>query len=222
MRRYLLLLVVLCFGGAAAAQSAAEDLHLKKLNAADQARAKSMLVRKSDLPAWFRSGRFNLVPNDDSPNPFCTLSAPQLVITGEAATPDFDRPDGFVSSVGQVYETLDDADASWLFGTSASGEKCTRDDIALGTQKAGASVVAAFHRVAFPRLAQQSVAYRAVLSRSGVRVYSDMVMMQNSRAHAWLVFLRVGAPLSRSFRLRLARRVAARMNSAMKNDPNLR
>ena len=65
------------------------------------------------------------------------------------------------------------------------------------------------------------MAYRTVFSVRGVRGYLDTVILQHSRAHAWLAFNRVGAPVPRSERLRLARLVAARMKIAMRDDANL-
>ena len=145
------LVVALLCAGPALAQV---ELHLKQINPSDQARARAMLLRKSDLGgSYYRYGRLRVIPDDeDSPNPFCTLSSPQLVVTGEASGPDFDWPTAYISSVGQVYATLDDSDASWLFGTSAVGEKCTRDDIESAVRKAGGRLVSPFRRVASPPL----------------------------------------------------------------------
>jgi hypothetical protein len=72
-----------------------------------------------------------------------------------------------------------------------------------------------FKKIAFPKLAQRSVAYRAIADQQGVRVYLDLVALQEGRAQVAIVY---GAGLSappKAEELRLARTVARRMAKAM-------
>lgn len=184
----------------------------EKLNAADTARAKAMVLRKSDLGAAFKaspSGPF-------ATGPYCkALDESDLVRTGKAVSPDFGttspRLTG-LSSQAEIYESVADMNKAWKRGTSAAGEACALQSIRKDIPEQN---FVSFARIALPRLAQRSVAWRLVWKSAGRRIFSDLVVMQHSRAYVSIAFVGVAAPMPRKDVVRVARAVAARMKTAM-------
>jgi len=183
---------------------------VKQLVPADQVRAKAMLVRKSDLGQGFKTSKSS--SGDDT---YCkALDESDLVLTGDAESPTFTGGVAFVSSGAQVYATRGDANTSWRQGTSAAGEKCVRSTFRDVLAREGGRLVS-FHRLAFPHLAERSIAYRAIATSSGVHVYLDLVMLQRARAQAGLFMGAALSPVPRSDEVQLASVVAGRMATAM-------
>jgi hypothetical protein len=207
----LALVLALAAGGAALA---ARGDPQKRLVPADQARAKSMLVRTSDLspafvarPAATGGGDFYCAALDES----------DLTVAGEATSPYFTAAPEFVASTASVYASERDSDISWKRGTSAAGQKCLRT--ALRSELQGGSVrLLSFERIAFPRRGQRSVAFRATASQQGVRVYLDLVAIQVSRAQAGVVYVSGLVPPPRAELARLTSIVAGRMAKAMQGS----
>jgi len=184
----------------------------KKITPADQARSKAMLLRKADLRPGFTATPAS-VEDDDF---YCkALDESDLTLTGDAESPDFERELTFLSSLAQVYESVADANTSWRRGTSAAGEKCVRDEFRRQFQRDGIRLIS-FRRVAFPRLAQRTAAYRLVAGSQGVRVYVDVVVLQQSRAQAALLLGSALTPLAKAEEVRLATAIADRMKTAMR------
>ncbi|MGH3066678.1 MAG: hypothetical protein ACRDOF_10320 [Gaiellaceae bacterium] len=184
----------------------------KEITPADQARAKSMLLRKSDVSPAFASG-----PTSSGGSDFycAALDESDLTLTGEAESPTFAGGLEFVTSTAYVYTSKADSDASWRRGTSAAGQKCLREG--LRREVRGSSVrLISFKKVAFPKLAQRSVLYRAVADREGVRIYLDLVALQHSRAQVAVVYGAGLSPPPAAEERRLARLTAARMAKAMR------
>jgi hypothetical protein len=172
-----------------------------------------MLLRKADLAPVYKSTPASTSDDDDL---YCkALDESDLTVTGDAESPDFELQTVFLSSTAQVYETAADANASWRRGTSAAGEKCIGDVFRREFAKQGIRVLG-FRRLAFPRLAQRSVAYRLIAGAQGVRVYFDVVVLQQSRAHAAVLLGSVLTPLPKAEEIRLARIVEGRMKTAMR------
>ncbi len=73
-----------------------------------------------------------------------------------------------------------------------------------------------FQRLAFPRLAQRSDAYRLVGFVQGVPAFVDIVVLQQSRAHAALFMASVLQPVLKPEQVRLARILAGRMAKSMR------
>ncbi|HSI97517.1 MAG TPA: hypothetical protein VK926_04075 [Gaiellaceae bacterium] len=94
----------------------------KKLTRADNARAQSMLVKRTDLPAGFQV----LPMSGDDPHIDCPAAVGEsdLTLTGEARGTPFTRGLTFVESASQVYRTVADADASWRRSTGTAGARC--------------------------------------------------------------------------------------------------
>jgi hypothetical protein len=186
----------------------------KKINPADQARAKAMLVRKSDLPG-FRTDR----SGSNGANGYCAaLDESDLTVTGEADSPNFMAGPAFVSSGSSVYESLGDASASWKRGTSAAGRTCLAALIGRQFAKANVKLVS-FRKLAFPHVARRTAAYRMVVAGAAqgisVKIVVDIVALSASRAQAFLFLGSAFTAPDRAAELQLARLVAGRMTKAM-------
>jgi hypothetical protein len=195
-------------GGALAARGDPQE----RLTAADQARARSILVRGADMNAAFRA-----IPTADNPNtPYCAaLDESDLTVTGRASSPSFTSTAEFVVSRAYLYESRADANASWSRGTSAAGQSCLRQ--AMRGELLGTNVrLVSFRRIAFPQVAGRSVAYRIIASREGLRLYLDLIALQQGRAQVSIVYGTVLAAPPASEERRLARLVATRMAKAMR------
>lgn len=215
MRRLLavtvLLALVACVGTAVAARGDPQ----KKLTSADNARARAMLLKKSDLPSGFYGAR---VPPREI-DAYCkAVDVSDLTVTGEAESPNFSRGIASVTSTAQVYASAADASTSWRRGTSAAGERCTRAFLRREFAKEGIRLES-YERITFPNVAARSAAYRVGLSAESkglaVRIVMDVIALTHSRAHAAVLF--TGAsPVPRAEQLPLARLVAQRMAKAMR------
>jgi len=190
----------------------------KKLTKADNARARAMLLKRTDLAPGFRaqpsSGED---PHFDCP---ASVSESDLTLTGEAESPQFRLGLTFLGSASQTYASVADADASWRRTLSAAGVKCAATLFRREFARQGARLVS-FRKIAFPRvyLSDRTVAFRLKLSATSaqgpVPVFLDLVALARSRAHVSVI---VGSALvapERAYELDLARIVAGRMAKAM-------
>jgi hypothetical protein len=210
MRRAFALLV-LALAAASAAVAGKGDPQ-KRLTPADQARAKAMLVRKSDVGATFRAGPPLVGASDTS----CTaLDESDLVLTGEAQSPTFQGGVETVSSRSRVFRSLRDSNASWRRGTSRAGERCVRAELA-GVLTSAGGMLESFGRIDFPGLAERTSAYRLVVTSQGLRAYLDVVGLKQGRAQVALLFGSALTPVPREVEVRVARAVARRMQAAMR------
>jgi hypothetical protein len=217
LRRLLFLALALA---ALATAGAALANHLdpkKRITPADQARARAMLLKKTDLPPPFRA----LPRGGGEPHIDCSqvVSEKDLTLTGDAEGAQFVLGPASVSSAAQVYESAADASASWRRGTSAAGTRCLTDLLRREFERQGIRLVS-LRKTAFPRVSERTVAYRVTLSaatsQGAVPIYADVVVLSRSRTLAQ-VFVASGlvAP-SRAEEIRLARLVAVRMARAMR------
>lgn len=186
----------------------------EKFNRADQARARAMLLKKADFAPDTKVVQ-STTPEQDF---YCrALDESDLTLTGEAESPAFERGLTFVQSATQVYASVADANASWRRGRSRAGEKCARDEFRDSFATDGLTLES-FARTPFPRLAQKSVAYRVIVSNpaTGLRIFVDVVLLQQSRGHA-AVLLGAGlSPFPRAEGVRLARIAAGKMARSMR------
>ncbi len=184
----------------------------KAIAPADQARAKAMLLGPTDM-----AGFAARPAGADTPTSYCqALDESDLTLTGDADSPIFSAATSFVQSSAQVYASRGQADASWRRGTGAAGERCARDILRAEVARDGARLVS-YRRAPFPRLAERSVLYRAVVVDQGIRFVIDGVFVQQGRSHGAVVFGSAPIPFDRAVQTRLARIVAARMAKAMRN-----
>jgi hypothetical protein len=202
-------LALVSTGGALAARGDPQ----KRITPADQARAKSMLLRRADLSAGFTS-----TSPGNEPVPYCkALDESDPTLTCEAESADFAQPATatVVSSAAQVYRSLRDANTSWRRGTSVAGVRCVEQTLRRELLKGGIRDVQ-LTRQAFPRVAQRSVAFRVVGVAQGIPVFFDVVLVQQSRAHVSLLFGAALQPVLKAEQVRLARLVGTRMAKAMR------
>lgn len=186
----------------------------KKLTPADNARARAMLLKKSDLAPGFK-----VTPSSPEADFYCkALDESDLTLAGEAESPSFARSFVYVSSAVQVYESLADASTSWRRGTSAAGGRCARDFFRREFAKQNIRLES-FRRVSFPKTADRSAAWRIKLSGQSqgitVPLVMDVVALMESRAHVSLAFVGMEA-VPRAEQLPLVRLVAQRMEKAMR------
>jgi hypothetical protein len=211
-----LLLLLLPLAGSTAAL--ADHLDPQKLiRVADQAKARAMLIRKSDL------GPGAVAQPRSTPDTHLTcegLDESDLTLTGEAESPMWTQGVGFVASVANVYATVSDANASWARGTRGAGTRCLRAQLADEFATQGVALES-LQKVPFPRVAERTVAYRVTLSGTvqgtTVRVVIDLVVLKHSRAQAALYFGSVFAPPVKADEVALARVTARRMATALKS-----
>jgi hypothetical protein len=186
----------------------------RRITPADQARAKAMLLRGSDFSVAFTShpsssggGGFSCAAIDES----------DLTVTGRATSPIFTATAEFVVSRADVYESRSDSNASWSRGTSAAGQECLR--VGVRRQLQGTAVrLVSFKRLAFPARGQRSVAYRAIASQQGLRIYVDVVAIQVSRAQVSVLYVSGLSPPPQEELRRLTGIVATRAAKAMRRS----
>jgi hypothetical protein len=209
MRIALVLALVLVLTGSALA---ARGDPQERIRPADQARARSVLVRAADMNAAFTP-----IPTAVNPNErYCAaLDESDLTVTGQANSPSFTSSAEFVASRAYVYESRADASASWRRGTSSAGQSCLRQ--LMRSQLLGTSVkLVSFKRLPFLAVAPRTAAFRVVASREGIRLYLDLIALQHGRAQVSIVYGTVIAAPPRSEEVRLATLVARRMAKAMR------
>lgn len=212
MRRLVGVLAVAALAGSVAALAGRGDPQ-ERFTRADQARAKSMLLRQKDMPAGFRS----LPASGPDSDFYCkALDESDLTLTGEAEG-ILTRGSVGIFTVAQVYVSLADTNASWRRGTSKAGEKCLGAALRRELLVSGVRDVVV-RRFPFPRVAERSVAYRVVGLAQGVPAFFDFVVMQRSRAQVALFMTSALQPVLKPEQVRLARIVAGRMATAMRDS----
>ena len=184
----------------------------KRITPADQARAKSMLLRAGDFSVAYVARPSSSAGSDF----YCSaLDESDLTVTGDARSPNFTTTGENVVATANVYESRADSNASWSRGTSAAGVECLRVGIRSELQGAAVRLVS-FRKIPFPPRGQRSVAYRAVASQQGIRVYIDVVAMQVSRAQVAVIYSSALAPPVPSELRRLSGLVEKRAEKAMR------
>jgi hypothetical protein len=180
----------------------------KRIVPADQARAKAMLVRLTDLGRGFAARN----PVTRRSGGSCEgIDASRLTLTGEARAPVFATSTEFVSANAYVYASVDDSRSAWTLYTSSAGRRCTR----VGLLAAGGRLER-FGTMSLPASAGQSFAIRATLSAHGYRSHFVIVALRHGRGHTGFVHESVVAPPSTAAVVRLASRLSGRMAKAMR------
>jgi hypothetical protein len=211
------LFVVLVGGLLLSAGTASAD-HLdpeQRIRPADQARAKAMLLRPSDVQGFRRQP-----PSGADPHLSCrALDESDLIVTGDAESPSWTASVVFITSSSTVYATEKEASASWRRGTSAAGLRCLREELGREFARQGARVVS-IRPLSFPTLAQRTAAYRLTIAGEAqgqtINLFLDFVVQKQGRAQTGLV---VGSALVQPGRgavVRFARTLATRMRTVMR------
>lgn len=161
MNRILGALLVLCIAVPAVALAADTDPK-KKITAADQAKARSMVFKGTDFAAGWKK-----VP----PSPESDLTCPgfdpdesDLTLTGEAET-DFEHTQGllFVGSASEIFATKEDALKSWTRSDKPATARCIGYFFKQGqTTKTTKVTIVSAGRMAFPKLAPRTTAFKVV------------------------------------------------------------
>jgi hypothetical protein len=220
MRLAAAVLLALVVAGSALAARADHLDPQERFTSADQARARAMLLKRADVAAGATSN-----PGGSETHTTCrALDESDLVLTGEAHTPEFGLPgqlSGLISfqSVAQVYRSAAHASASWKRANSAAGFACLRAEF----RKLGSRTGVQFYslrKLRFPRLAQRTVAYRALYTGQSqgrpIRVYFDAIYLGRSRALAGIFIASALGVFQQKDEARLARLVAGRMAKALR------
>ena len=187
----------------------------RKIRQADQARAKAMLLRTSDLGPGYTSGssggsaHLNCAPLDES----------DLTVTGEAESPTWIGGLTIIVSYANVYTSVSDANASWRRSTSTAGRRCVATEFQRLAGPNGGRLVS-LKELSFPQVAPRTVVYRLVFELraqgSGSRLTVDLVALSRTRAQAYFLVGSVVSAPAKAEELRLARIVAGRMATAMR------
>jgi len=158
-RLALLLLVVLAVPAIALA---ADTDPKRKLNAADERKAASIVFKRTDFAAgWKRT----TTPNSDDDDLNCSFYHPNgsdLTLTGDAEA-EFERTGGFPSvlSYADIYATAKDAAAAWSRTVKPALARCLAQFFQREVSAPGTNVTVVNHgKLAFPRLAPRTAAFR--------------------------------------------------------------
>jgi hypothetical protein len=217
VRRSLLTLVLLAGLSASTAAGAPGDPQ-RQFTSADQAKARVIALKASDLPGagWkgtrSAGGGGDLTCDDFRPD------QSDLVETGRAESLDFERANvAFASSVTGIFRTKAMADDSFARVTAPGLVKCMRSVFtdSLGSTP-GVRVVGSREQASpVPKLAPRSRAYRLAitLEAAGQRVQAvlDTILLGSGRANTAVLVVTVGAPFSKASLAALSRRIVSRM-----------
>ena len=189
-----------------------------RFNAADQAAARAVVIRRADLgSSGWQGGR---VKPDLSGGPTCPNYHPKvsdLVITG-AAKADFRRSGFEFASQVRVLKTRRMVALDWRRSVLAPGVvSCLRRTLANGL--GSTAKVISFAKLPFPHLSTYSALFRGVISVQAqgqtVRVLTDIVLVGRSRTEINLTIAGPAAAKSgiSAAERRLARALLARVRA---------
>jgi len=202
--------VLVVVAGATAADPGKQKI---ELNAADQAAARAVVLRRSDLGAGWTGGR---VKPDLTSQVSCASYHPKvsdLVVTG-AAESQFRGTGLVLANEVEVFRTAAMVDRDWRRSIVPAAVPCLRRTLTkgLGTQ----AKVLSFGRIPFPKVGTHSAAFRGIVVVSAlgqtVRVLLDIVLVGRGRTEISLdaTAPASGARVVSAAERRLARKLAAR------------
>jgi hypothetical protein len=187
-----------------------------ELNAADQASARAVVLRRSDLGAGWTGGR---IKPDLTSQVTCASYHPKvsdLVVTGAAASQFRGTGIALVNEV-EVFRTAAMVDRDWRRSIVPAAVPCLRAKLTEGL--GGRAKVLSFRRIPFPRVTAHTAAFRGIVAVSAlgqtVRVLLDIVLMGKGRTE---ISLDATAPAATAgvvsaAERRLARKLAARVRA---------
>jgi hypothetical protein len=158
-RRIVLLLIVVLAVPALAL--AADTDPKRKINAADERKAASIVFKRTDFAAGWK--RTTTPSDDDDLN--CSFYHPDgsdLTLTGDAES-EFQRSGGFPSvlSYADVYATAKDAATAWSRTVKPALARCLAQFFQTVVSEPGTKVtVVNYGKIAFPRVAPRTAAFR--------------------------------------------------------------
>jgi hypothetical protein len=218
MRLLALAVVAVAAVLAAPAAFAAQGEPQEKHTAADNAKARSIVLKLRDLPGTGWTAEKDTSPDDDPLR--CAGFNPDLsdlVETGDAESPNFDHKasGSFVSSTGSLFRSEVDANQGFDRVVKPGLIRCLQR-VLEGESTAAAKIAVKRAGVfAFPKVGDESRAYRvqATVTASGqtVPVVLDIVLFRSGRADVAFLALGIGGafPSVRPLVATLERRAAA-------------
>ena len=163
MRRLLIALLALCVAVPAVAL-AADTEPKKRFTTADQAKARSVLLKRTDFVASWK--RVPSTPDSEATCPGFNPSEADLTLTGEAEA-NFEHTGGFptVYSASEVWASRADALKSWARSDKPALARCLAYFLRQGVEEAGGKLtIVSQGRMSFPKLAPRTSAFRVVAS----------------------------------------------------------
>ena len=169
----------------------------KRFTSADQARARTLLVRRSDL-----SGAGWKAQKSTGDNSTCKSFNPdesRLTETGEQDSPEFTRVGGFVTSTAAMFKTSKDAQTGWSLEVKPQLLDCLSEGLDQ-TSTSGATIrIVSKGKLAYPHLAPRTAAFyvRLAFNVQGIKFNADLrvVCLGKGRANLALMTLSPGQPL---------------------------
>jgi hypothetical protein len=186
----------------------------KRLTKADQAKARAIVLRRSDFPAGWVA-KPNTTTSQDTPR--CSTYNPDqsdLIETGDVDSPDFTRADGsFVSGSVGIFKTATMAKTGYARVARPQLASCFAELFAKGAAPAKVQVLHV-GPLPFRRLGDRSNAYRltanVTLQGTTIPVAIDIVTFNRGRVDVAMILLGIRGPLPVSLEQSLAGKLAAR------------
>lgn len=196
----------------------------RQLAPADERRAAAIVLRKADFAAGWRKLPSQAQDDSHLDCPAYQPNEADLVLTGDAES-DFERPEGLPSvySFADVYKTTANARASWARGVRPALAACMAKLLAETLRAEGTPVkIVSVARIAFPKLAPLTAAFRAVLratvTESGetttIPLTMHLVALGRGRGQAGLMTVSVGTGTPAADLRVFARLLAQRLTAA--------
>ena len=221
MGRRLLLFVLVVLAAPALALAADTD-PTKRFNPADQRKAASIVLKRTDFVAGWKQ-----VPNepDSGADPSCPGYNPDqsdLILTGEAEA-NFTGDPSRLASYANVFKTKGDALASWTRSVKPALAPCIARVLKQGIEKQGGkAVIVKQGQIAFPKVAPRTAAYRVAINVSYTQAGKTttvpftlhVIAVGNGRGDASLVTFGLGNGISGSDLRAFAKLLAVRLAAA--------
>ena len=225
MRRVVLLtlLTLACVGSGAGAAAPGDPQ--KRIVPADQAKARSVNITRADLGQGWKAETPDPRVGDDFRCSIYNPDESDLTLTGEAESADLSyvQPSEllFVKSAVSVYKSVAQLNASWQRTVRPGFARCFAEAISAGIAEGGgkgAFKASSQGKLAFPRIAPQTAAFRVVgrMTANGATlpVTVDLVAVGRDRAVALIFVVSVVQAPDAAGERALARLVAARLAKA--------
>jgi hypothetical protein len=221
VNRILGALLVLCIAVPAVALAADTDPK-KKITAADQAKARSMVLKRTDFTAGWK--KVPASPDSDAVCPGFNPDESDLTLTGEAES-DFEHSQAvlFVGSASEIFATKEEAAKSWARGDRPALARCLGYFFKQGqTTKATKVTIVSAGRMAFPKLAPRTTAFKVVarlaITSEGkttrVPVTLQLIAFGQGRGDASMLAITPGAGIPMTELRALGKLLAARLAAA--------
>jgi hypothetical protein len=207
VRRRLAAVILLVLALPALALAADTDPQ-KRFTAADQAKARTLLLKKSDFVSGWKKEPATKSGDDDTDFscPNYNPNQSDLVLTGEAEA-EFAGPEGIpsVTSVANIYKTRREATTAWARGDRPQLVPCFASGLEKALEEDGSKVtVTRKGKLAFPRYSPRTSAYRfsfsVTVTRDGQPLTLPMtvqiVVLGHGRGDVTLVAFSLGSGLA--------------------------